>query len=605
MSTIDKRVVELELDNSKFNKDVSQTESKIESLKKTLNFDDVSKSMEKFQAKFSTLDVVAMTVISNITSSVMNMGVRLVESLSIDNISAGWSKFEQKTKSVATIMAQTIKIAGRELSDYTDKMEAVDNQLTKLNWFTDQTSYSFTDMVDNIGKFTAAGQDLDKSVDAMMGIANWAALSGQNATTASRAMFQLAQAMSKGNVQLIDYKSIQNANMDTQEFRQTVLDTAVALGELQKVGDSYISKKGGGKFTRNQFTESLSSKWFTSDVLTESLSKYSSAVDKLYKISEETGLTAAQVMARYSDEFDEFGLKAFRAAQEARTFTDTINAIKDAVSTGWLNTAEQIFGSYTESKVFWSDLADSLYEVFAAGGDVRNQILKVWSSLSGREDLFAHDPNNPEKQGAFWNIYDAIVALVDVVKNSFKQIFSLSEFESTSDYVNDVGIKFKSLTTNIQESTKRFKEFITSSSLFGNSVKTIFGGLKVALSLVKALRYALDPVITSVTNFVKDILANISRRLSNISWIENFINKINSRAVSLYNILDKIMNSLSESKSINIITQYIYALIDSVKNMNILEKASNIFNDFVSSFVNSGGTIQNFSTIIKGIINTI
>lgn len=605
MSTVDKRVVELELDNSKFNRDVGKTESKLESLKKTLNFDDVSKSLDKVQAKFSTMDVVAMTVISNITTSVMNMGVRLVKSLSIDNISTGWSKFEQKTKSVATIMAQTIKIAGHELDNYTDKMEAVDKQLTKLNWFTDQTSYSFTDMVDNIGKFTAAGQDLDKSVDAMMGIANWAALSGQNAMTASRAMFQLAQAMSKGSVQLIDYKSIQNANMDTQEFRQTVLDTAVALGELQKVGDSYISKKGGGKFTRNQFTESLSSKWFTADVLTESLSKYSSAIDRLYEISEETGLTAAQVMSRYSDEFDEFGLKAFRAAQEARTFTDTINAIKDAVSTGWLNTAEHIFGGYTESKVLWSDLADSLYDVFAAGGDVRNQILKVWSTLDGRGDLFAHDPNNPEKQGAFWNIYDAIVSLVNVVKNSLRQVFTLSEFESTSDYVNDVAVKFKSLTTNLQESTKRFKDFISSSSLFGNSVRTIFGGIKIAISLVKALRFALDPVISTVTNFVRNILSNISRRLSSISWIEGFIEKINIQATKLYSVLDRLMNQVSNSTGINKITTYITALFDSIKNMNLLDKASRIFNDFVSSFIENGGTIENFAKIIKGVFNVI
>lgn len=605
MSEIDKRVIELELDNNQFNKDVQSTNNKVNDLKKTLNFDDVSDSIDKVQVKFSTLDVAAMTVISNITNRVVNMGISLVKSLSIDNVSAGWSKFEQKTKSVATIMSQTIKIAGKELDNYNDKMEAVDNQLNKLNWFTDQTSYSFTDMVDNIGKFTAAGQDLDKSVNAMMGIANWAALSGQNASTASRAMYQLAQAMSKGNVQLIDYKSIQNANMDTQEFRQTVLDTAVALGELQKQGDSYISKKGGSKFTRNQFTESLSSKWFTADVLTASLEKYSSAVDRLYEISEETGLTAAQVMARYSSEFDEFGLKAFKAAQEARTFTDTINAIKDAVSTGWLNTSEKIFGSYTESKVLWSDLADSLYEVFAAGGDIRNEILSIWGAFDGRADLFAHDPNHPESQGAFWNIYDAIVSLVNVVKTSFRQIFSMSDFQSTSEYVNDIGSKLKTFTLNLKDSTKRFKDFIENNKLFGNVMKTIFASLKIAINTIKAVRYALDPIISTVTNFVRNILTNISNRLSSISWIEKILTGIAQKASKVHDILYDLINRVASSGAFNSIVEAIQRLFIAIKDYNILGKVANAFREFFTSFVNNGGTVNNVYTIVTGLASML
>lgn len=605
MSEIDKRVVELELDNTQFNKDVKSTNSKINDLKKTLNFDDVSDSIDKFQMKFSSLDVAAMAVISNITNRVVNMGISLVKSLSIDNVSAGWSKFEQKTKSVATIMSQTIKIAGKELDNYNDKMEAVDNQLNKLNWFTDQTSYSFTDMVDNIGKFTAAGQDLDKSVAAMMGIANWAALSGQNATTASRAMYQLAQAMSKGNVQLIDYKSIQNANMDTQEFRQTVLDTAVALGELQKQGDSYIAKNGGSKFTRNQFTESLSSKWFTADVLTASLEKYSSAVDRLYEISEETGLTAAQVMARYSSEFDEFGLKAFKAAQEARTFTDTINAIKDAVSTGWLNTSEMIFGSYTESKVLWSDLADSLYEVFAAGGDIRNEILSIWGAFDGRADLFAHDPNHPESQGAFWNIYDAIVSLVNVVKTSFRQIFSMSDFQSTSEYVNDIGSKLKTFTLNLKDSTKKFKDFIENNKLFGNVMKTIFASLKIAINTIKAVRYALDPIISTVTNFVRNILTNISNRLSSISWIEKILAGIAQKASKVHDILYDLINRVMSSGTFNSIIDVVQRLFTAIKDYNILGKVASAFKDFFTSFSNNGGTINNFYTIATGLVSIL
>ena len=217
-------------------------------------------------------------------------------------------------------------------------MEAINTQLDKLNWFTDETSYNFTDMADNIGKFTAAGRDLDESVNAMMGIATWAALSGQNAITASVAMTQLSQALGRGYIMTIDWRSIENARMSTEEFKQTVLDTAVAMGEMTKEGQNYITKTGK-KISVSNFE--LSTKWLTSDILLTSLGKYSAAVERIYEISQETGLTATEVMARYSEEFDQFGLKAFRASQEARTFTDTIRAIQDAVSTGWLNTFEK------------------------------------------------------------------------------------------------------------------------------------------------------------------------------------------------------------------------------------------------------------------------
>ena len=47
-----------------------------------------------------------------------------------------------------------------------------------------------------------------------------------------------------------------------------------------------------------------------------------------------------------------FGIKAFKAAQEARTFTDAIQAVKDAVATGWMRIFSNIFRSNRRSKGF-------------------------------------------------------------------------------------------------------------------------------------------------------------------------------------------------------------------------------------------------------------
>lgn len=423
--TVDERVVSMEFDNDRFEKNVSTSLSTLDKLKKALRLDGATKSLEevdssfnKFsavveasKAKWDALEVVAVGALLKIGSQAVATGERLVKSISVDQIAAGWTKFSDKTTSVATLVAQG------------NAIEYVNEQLAKLNWFTDETSYNFTDMVSNIAKFTATGKGLEESVQAMEGIASWAALSGQNPATASRAMYQLSQALSAGYMRREDWKSIQNVSMDTDEFRQKTIEAAVALGTLQdNLDGTYTSLINTDvSFTKTQFVEGLTDgAWFTSDVMMTVYRDYASAVDAIYKVTEETGSLASDVMGDihkkakeftaqgliedeaidkaiialgYVDEagnalFDHFGLKAFEAGQNARTFADAIDAVKDAVSTGWMNTFEKIFGNAEEATVVWTKLANSLYELFAEGGNVRNAMLdealvsSSWSKLT-------------------------------------------------------------------------------------------------------------------------------------------------------------------------------------------------------------------------------
>lgn len=421
MSTvIDERVVSMQFDNSKFEKNVSTTMSTLDKLKQKLNLDGAAKSFENIDSaakkvnlsglsnaadsvvvKFSHMQMTIQHQLDRIVDSAVDTGTRLAKALSVDQIAAGWDKFGKKTTSVATLKAQ-----GFEL-------EEVNEQLDRLNWFTDETSYNFTDMVENIAKFTATGKGLTESVNALEGIATWAALSGQNAQTASRAMYQISQAMGSGTMRREDYKSIQNASMDTDEFRQKALDAAVALKTLKKNADgtysSLVSKSASAQnFTKSKFADSLTEgMWFTSEVMMEVFSDYSAAVDEIYKITEERGLLASEVMDEIHEKaekegistneaikalgysFDEFSLKAFEAGQKARTFQDAIDSVKDAVSTGWMNTFEIIFGDADQATKIWTGLANALWEVFASGAEVRNfitqaalDISKPWTTIT-------------------------------------------------------------------------------------------------------------------------------------------------------------------------------------------------------------------------------
>ena len=446
--TIDEKVVEMRFDNSQFERNVATSMSTIDKLKRSLKFDGISKGIEDIsdsanridfsgfsnaidsvRMKFSALEVMAVTALANITNSAVNAGLKLAKSLTIDPISTGWSKYNTKNQSVATMVAQGYDI------------ETVNSQLERLNWFTDETSYDFTQMVANIAKFTATGKDLDESVTAMEGIANWAALSGQNANTASHAMYQLSQAMGAGVMRLEDYKSIQNVSMDTDEFRQKALDAAVELGTLKKnADDTYSSLVGkANNFTKSQFATSLTQgAWFTSDVMMSVFQDYSKAVDQIYDYATEKGITASQAIKELDGQIDAFSLKGFKAAQEARTFEDAINSARDAVSSGWLNTFELIFGNAEQATSTWTDLAEIMSDIFAEPGDTRNELLSQWSELGGQKALIesligivSQFKDMLDILGEAWsNVFPPMTAerLVEITENFRDFVQSISDF---------------------------------------------------------------------------------------------------------------------------------------------------------------------------------
>ena len=607
MSDVDKRVVQMDFDNKKFERNVKESTESIGKLKKSLNFDGVSNSIDQVSVKIKALEVVTTTAFVNITNRVVNLGIQMIKSLSVDNISAGWTKYGQKTTSVATMMAQNFKVAGKELTDTSEKMNVVTDQLERLNWFSDETSYTFTDMVDNVGKFIATGQDLDASVKAMEGIATWAALSGQNASTASRAMYQLSQAMGKGKIQLIDYKSIQNANMDTVEFRQTILDAAIALGQLTKEGDKFVTKTGK-KFTQNQFAEELSSGWFTSEVLIKGLSKYSAAVEQIYELANKEGITASEVIEKYGDDLDTFGLKAFKAAQEARTFADVLSSVKDAVSSKWMTTSELIFGDKNESVSLWTDLSNALYEVFAESGNFRNEILKVWKSLSGREDLFKHGGDD---QGAFWNIYDAIVNLKDLIKSAWNTIFPLSEIEDESAQAQDIGNKLKTLTGNLKAFTKRLQMSEATSLRLKKIFEGLFSVLRSFLTILKAIRYILDPVIELGKQLITAVIDKLISLFGRININGNKFIKLSNK---LHDALEKLFDATIDFSGIfktiiktlkafiNALSNVFKKISEFIKSTGLIEKITTSLTNFWNSFINAA---KDFGKIFKNTISKV
>lgn len=464
MSSIDNRIVYMQFNNNEFERNAKQSIDTLDKLKMALNFKGVTNAFnDVFGSKagntiaemvktsergVNKLEEMWIGSLRRIGEQITNTGERFIKSLSVDQISSGFEKYETEVGSVQTIMNATGK-----------SIEEVQEQLDKLMWFTDETSYSFSDMTSNIGKFTSAGVDLDKATEAMMGISNWAALAGQGTNEASRAMYNLSQAMSVGVVKLMDWRSIENANMATTEFKQNVIDSAVALGTLKREGNGLYSTMKDNEVSVTNFNEALSDGWFTSEVLLKTLRQYNEYTEEVYRVTQSEGVSAAEAMELIGDSFEGSGEKAFRAAQEAKTFTDAINAVKDAVSTGWLKTFDLIFGNYAEAKTMWTTLANQLWETFASGGEYRNEQLEAWrDDFDGRSRLVV----------AFIRLVDTFNYRLDLIRETMNSVFG---------NVWDAG-NLDSLTSGIE----RFVEKLVSTQhvtyWFLTDLKPFFGAIK-------------------------------------------------------------------------------------------------------------------------------
>ena len=358
--TIDQKVVEMRFDNRHFEKHTRESISTLEKLKQKLQLKDASKGLENLNksankvdmrgmssaldgvsSKFSALEVIGVTALANITNSAVNAGKRILKSLTIDPVTTGFNEYELKMDSVRTIMAST-----------SESVDTVNKYLEELNEYSDQTIYSFSDMTQNIGKFTNAGVKLEDAVMAIKGISNEAAVSGANANEASRAMYNFAQALSAGHVKLIDWKSIENANMATVEFKNQLLESAVAVGTLTKTSDGMYETLSGNVLSATQnFNETLQDQWMTTDVLVGTLKDYADA---------ETDI----------------GKKAFAAAQETTKFTQMLDVLKETAQSGWARTWEIIFGDIEEAKAVFSPLTTFLSNIIDSISDFRNAILE-------------------------------------------------------------------------------------------------------------------------------------------------------------------------------------------------------------------------------------
>ena len=366
-TTIDQKVVEMRFDNRHFESNVATTMSTLDKLKQRLNLNGASKGLEDVSVaakkvdlsgissgvdtvglRFNALYTIADQALRNITNSAMAAGKRMVSALTIDPVKTGLSEYETKINAIQVIQANT---QGK------NSMEDITKALGDLNEYADKTIYNFAQMTSNVGKFTAQGYKVEDAANAVKGLANLAAASGASAEDMARATYQMSQAMGS-SIKLMDWNSLRNANMATQDLK----DTLIALAKTHGIAiDDMIEKAGTFEYT-------LQDGWLTGDMFTEAMNIYSG----VYSDAElkAKGFTKSQI-----ENFNRLAATAESAATEVKTFTQLWDVLKETAQSGWTQTWETIIGDFDTAKKMWTDLQNYFSGIINAWSDARNFLI--------------------------------------------------------------------------------------------------------------------------------------------------------------------------------------------------------------------------------------
>ena len=566
MSTlIDSRVAEMRFDNRNFERNVATSMSTLDKLKEKLKLKDVATGLENITSaankvtfshignetdtvgvKFSAMQVAATTALVNLTNAAMQAGTSIANSL-ISAAKSGFQEYETQINAVQTILANT--------SSKGTTLEQVNNALDELNHYADMTIYNFTEMTRNIGTFTAAGVDLDTSVAAIKGIANLAAVSGSTSQQASTAMYQLSQALAAGTVKLQDWNSVVNAGMGGQVFQDALKETARVHGIAI---DQMIKDEGS-------FRETLQKGWLSSEILTETLSKFTGDLT-------EEQLTSMGYTAEQAQEIMKLGQTANDAATKVKTFTQLIDTLKEANQSGWTQTWEILIGDFEEAKSLWTSVSDQLGNMIQQSADARNNLLQGWKDSGGRTMII----------DSVKNVFEGLVTILNSVKEAFTDVFP----PITVEQLVKVTEKIKSLSEKFKISEEQ-----------ANKLKSVFKGVFSILGI-------------GVT-IIKNVVSAIVQLFSHFTGLGDSVLNVSS---SVGEWISKLHNSIKETNifgnAINTVIGFVGGAIDRVKEfVSVLSDKIDIhgFKDIVDVLKNiwnmTSGVRASLANTIQGIGN--
>lgn len=584
MSSIDERIVRMKFDNAQFGTGAASTLKQLDQLKAALKLEGASQGLDQvggalgrfstagaqeqvggLSAKFTALQIAAITALSNIVNKAVNAGTQLAHSLTLEPIISGFHEYETNLNSIQTILANT-GLKGAE------GLQKVNDKLNDLNHYADQTIYNFSEMARNIGTFTAAGVTLDVATNAIKGIANLAAVSGSSAEQASSAMYQLSQALAAGKVTLEDWNSVVNAGMGGKVFQDALIETARVHGVAV---DQFIKDEGS-------FRLSLQKGWLTSGILTETLSKFTGELtaDQLKSM----GYNQQQIAGIL-----EMGRTATDAATKVKTMTQLLDTLREAVGSGWAQTWSIVFGNFDEARSLFTDVSNTLGGMIQNSAKARNDLLQGWKDLGGRQALI----------DGISNAFHALLSILQPIGQAFREIFPattaqqlynmtvafrdfMAKLKLGSETANNLrrtfagffailgigwellkaGVKFffdligkmtgaggglLNFTGNVGDFLVALHEAIKSGDAFGKFFQALGKILQIPINLIKKLAELIGNLFKGSDSNIDAVASSFDKMTSSLSPTQKLIDMLGAAWIGFLKILDRVGDKLSSA----------------------------------------------------------
>lgn len=625
--TIDERIVQMTFKNEEFESRAKTTMSTLGKLKEALtdritsadfggigrtvdsigtNFAGLYSSVETVKNGFSALETLAVGALLNIGRKAEDAGAKLIKSLTVDNITGGWTKYNDLTSSVQTLVNSTGK-----------SVDEIDGYLERLMWYSDETSFGFTDMTKALGTMVSSGGDIDKLIPMLMGVGNATAYAGKTSAEFQRVIYNLNQSYSSGYLNTMDWRSIELAGVDSKELKEQLLGTAVALGKIKK-----------SEATLSNFKDLLSDKVFTRDVMEQAFTNFAEMTIEAEKlVSEGKFETAAEAIESLSGKYSEFAERAFRSAQEAKSFGEAVEATKDAVSSGWMQTFKLIFGNYEEAKALWTDVTESFWDWFASGAKQRNDVFAEWKKLwtdqielqktmgflkNGELSDFVHLDDSLTQTQALWRAFaDTVTKVRDDIASVWESVFPTD--------IEGAARKIFNAIESIRNGLRNFAELGSQSPIYQSLLKVVEALIKsfrtlidvgktFVNSFIKPLAERLKPILTEIMEIFGALADRISSSADGISGNMSPLVKVFDAILSILDpvidLIGKVLSKIHEFVGIDEETEKVSVFSKAFESLgDILQTIAKVFNGTVDIFKKLCGLLSGVFENLKGIVS--
>jgi tape measure domain-containing protein len=498
MSSVDDRIVNMQFNNSQFQTGAADSTKSLQTLEQTIagmgtgtGLTTMGQNVDGIRAKFSALQVAGVTALATIVNKAVNAGLALIKSMTLDPLLQGFQEYETNLNSIQTIMANT-GAGVKEVGVYLDE----------LNRYSDKTIYNFSQMAQNIGRFTAAGVELREATDAIKGLANTAALSGSSVEQLNTAMYQMSQALSTGTIRLMDWNSLANAGMGGENIQEALKATAETTNDAGAAMKAAVQEAGN-------FRESLASGWLSADIFSKTMKVMAGQtlkakdtanltakeLEKLGWTGKKAGDTVAFTVEQlkkmgYSTEaateLNRLSQAAIDSATKVKTFSQLIDVVKESIGSGWAKVFENLFGNFTQASKLWTGVSESITGVVSNIFKGVNKMLVGWRKLGGYQELW----------NGFKNIFTAIGNIIGPV---------VAAFQSLSPSTDQAGSGLHTLTSGFETFTGWLVAITDKLDYLTPVLAAVGGAFRYISGIVATMIRDLAPVGDVIKNFASDI----------------------------------------------------------------------------------------------------